>query len=87
MQGAGELISRIIWSPDGEALVTASERKGDSAALAPLVLWERDRDGTFAEVLCTETTWAGNPCCVPLALFNPLGDLVALEQPLVVVQW
>jgi WD40 repeat protein len=75
-----QLVSRVIWSPDGNALVSASGMPGDSMALAPLVLWQRDEKGAWAEVLRAETTRAGYDCCVPLALFNPAGDLVALEE-------
>jgi hypothetical protein len=48
--------------------------------LAPLVLWQRDEGGNWAEILRLDTTRAGYDCCVPLALFNPAGDLVALEE-------
>jgi WD40 repeat protein len=75
-----QLISRVTWSPDGNALVSASGVAGDSAALAPLILWQRDDQEGWAEVLRTETTRAGYDCCVSLALFNPAGDLVALEK-------
>jgi WD40 repeat protein len=75
----GQLISRSIWSPDGDALVTASGEPGNSDALAPLILWQRAGDGSFVEVFRTETIRAGWGCCVSLALFNSAGDLVALE--------
>jgi len=75
-----QMISRVTWSPDGNAMVSASGRAGDSGALAPLVLWRRDDAGTWGEVFRTETTRAGYDCCVPLALFSPAGDLVALEE-------
>jgi len=74
------VISRVIWSPDGNALVSASGKADNSGALAPLVLWQRDREGIWGEVFRTETTRAGYNCCVPLALFSPAGDLVALEE-------
>jgi WD40 repeat protein len=74
-----QLISRIVWSPDGNALVSASGVPGDSGALATLVLWQHNDEAAWTEVLRTETTRAGYDCCVSLALFSPAGGLVALE--------
>lgn len=75
-----QLISRVIWSPGGDALVTASGEPGNDTALGPLILWQRTAQGTFAEAFRTATTRSGYDCCVPLALFNPAGNLVALEE-------
>jgi WD40 repeat protein len=74
-----QVISRVVWSSDQAALVSASGQAGHDTALAPLVLWQLDDEGGWAEVFRTETTRAGYDCGVRLALFNPAGDLVAME--------
>lgn len=75
-----QLLAHVIWSPDGDAFVTASGEPFNSSALGPLILWQRTTEGAFAEVFRTETVHGGYDCCVHLALFNPAGSLVALEQ-------
>lgn len=75
-----QLLAHVIWSPDGDAFVTASGEPFNSSALGPLILWQRTTEGAYAEVFRTETVHGGYDCCVHLALFNPTGNLVALEQ-------
>jgi WD40 repeat protein len=68
------IIYRVIWSPDGSALVTA----GGKGEPGELILWEWDGDN-YRETTRSQTARAGYDCCTPLALFNPSGSLVALE--------
>ncbi len=69
-------IHRIFWSPDGSALVTA----GAEGEAGELILWERTAVGDYQETFRSQTVRAGYDFGVVLAAFNPIGNLVALEN-------
>lgn len=73
-----QAIIRVSWAPDGEALVAVSGDPLDGAA-GHLILWQQSEDGSFTEVFHSKTIHASNEAW-PVALFNPAGRLVALEQ-------
>lgn len=74
----GQAIARVIWAPDGNALVVASAEPHAVEAGA-LILWQRGEDGSFRELLRTRSVHAGYSNW-PVALFSPDGALVALEE-------
>ncbi|MGH2543080.1 MAG: WD40 repeat domain-containing protein, partial [Ardenticatenaceae bacterium] len=74
-----QLITRVVWAPDGDALVVTSGEPLNSAAPAPLILWERTENRSFTETFRAETINASNTP-VTVALFSPSGNRVALEQ-------
>lgn len=75
------LISQIVWSPDGGALVAAAVPDDSNSELpGPVVLWQQAADG-WREVARTASVRAGYDLgAQTTALFNPTGSLVALEQ-------
>lgn len=73
-----QAIIRVIWSPDGSALVAASGDPLDGTA-GTLILWQRIEDGSFVEVFQTKSIHTSNAAWT-VALFSPSGTLVALEQ-------
>ena len=77
---AEQVVSRVIWSPDSRAFVTASSRPSNDETPGVLILWQRREDGSFAEAYRTETVRAGYDCCVLLACFSSAGTLVAMES-------
>lgn len=82
LNGDGDvLISQIVWSPDGNALVAAAvPGDGNSELPGPVVLWQQTAAG-WREVARTASVRAGYDLgSQTTALFNPAGTLVALEQ-------
>ncbi len=73
-----QIITRVMWGPGGEAIIAASGDPLDSAA-GSLILWEHNGDGSFTESFRTKTIHTSNEAW-KVALFNPGGNLVALEQ-------
>lgn len=75
------LISQIVWSPGGGALVAAAVHDdGDSERPGPVVLWQQ-ADAGWREVARTTSVRAGYDLgSQRTALFNPAGSLVALER-------
>lgn len=75
---ADQKIARIIWSPDGDALVAASAAPYDSEP-GQMILWEETAVGEFVAAYQGESVRAGYSCCVTIAAFNPSGSQVAFE--------
>jgi WD40 repeat protein len=74
-------VSRIIWSPDGQALATVfGVEGGDSEGPGVIVLWKRLENGSFKEIYHVPNVQANYtlPNQV-LAIFNPSGSRVALQ--------
>jgi WD40 repeat protein len=70
--GADMTVTRLIWSPDGQALVTVFATSGTDAGA--IILWKRSADGTFEEVYHVVKS------SVKLAIFNPSGSRVVLQS-------
>lgn len=75
-------VSRLVWSPDGQALVTVfGIEGGDSVGPRAIVLWKRLGDGSFDAVYNIPNVQANYP--LPnqvLAIFNPSGSRVAMKS-------
>lgn len=79
--GAGRSVTRLIWAPDGQAMVTFFGIPGsDAVGSGVIVLWKRGAGGTFAEVYHVANVQAGEQSNLPLAIFNPSGSRVALQS-------
>ena len=72
-------ITRVIWSPNGDALIAASGDPYNGTTPGLLILWEQSGDGSFEDVFQTRTTRTGYES-EPLALFNSTGNFVAFEH-------
>jgi len=75
-------VSRLIWSPDGQALVTMlAEGSPGSGGPGVIVLWQRQANGSFEAIYHVANVQANYtlPNQV-LAIFNPSGSRVALES-------
>lgn len=72
-----QILARVIWSPQSDALIAASaaidERPGT------VILWEKTSDVTFTAVHQTESMRSGYSCCVTIAAFSPNGERAAFE--------
>lgn len=73
----GQTITRVIWSPDGDAFIAASANPYEE--LGYIILWEETGDGDFVATYQGESVRAGYTCCVTLAAFSPHGQYVAFE--------
>jgi WD40 repeat protein len=79
---ADMVVSRLIWSPDGQALATVfSVANGDSVGPGVIVLWKRLEDGSFEAIYHVPNVQANYtlPNQV-LAIFNPSGSRIALQS-------
>jgi WD40 repeat protein len=76
------VVTRLIWSPDSQALVTAFAIPGSEEVGSGLViLWKRDAGGIFKEVAHVPEVQAGyQQLSLTLAIFNPSGSRVALQS-------
>ncbi|WP_299029976.1 hypothetical protein [uncultured Thermanaerothrix sp.] len=72
-----QVITRVLWSPDGQALAAASGLEGQEV-LGTLRVWRRTADGTWQAVAESRSVRTGytNPA---LIAFSPQGHWVALE--------
>lgn len=75
-------VSRLIWSPDGQALTTVlGVESGDSVGSGVIVLWKRLGDGSFEAIYHVENVQANYPLPnLVLAVFNPSGNRIALKS-------
>jgi len=73
----GQTITRVIWSPSGDALVAAGANPYEE--VGQITLWEETGNGDFIATYQGESVRAGYTCCVTLAAFNPHGQQVAFE--------
>jgi WD40 repeat protein len=73
----GQTITRVIWSPTGDALVAAGANPYEE--VGQIILWEETGNGDFIAAYQGESVRAGYTCCVTLAAFSPDGQQVALE--------
>ena len=72
-------VTRLIWSPNGQAIVTVFGIP-DSDAIGVVILWLRNKNNTFEEVYHVANVQASNPDSrMNLAIFNPSGGRVALQ--------
>jgi WD40 repeat protein len=72
-------LTRLIWSPDGQSLITIIEAEpSDEADQGVITLWKRVEGGLFEAVYHVATVQANNSAWV-LATFNPTGHRVALQ--------
>jgi len=74
-------VTRLIWAPDGQALVTVLGIPGSDAAGSGLILlWKRSPDGSFAEIYHAANVQASyEQSYLALALFNRSGSRAALQ--------
>jgi len=75
-------VSRLIWSPDGQALVTVfGIASGESLEAGVIVLWQRQANHTFRAVYHVPNVQANysSPNQI-LAVFNPSGSRIALRS-------
>ncbi len=72
-------ITRVLWSPDGGALVAASGQPGNPEAEGQVVLWERKGTRTFEEAFRSVSVRTGYDLNRFVA-FSPSGNLVAFEH-------
>lgn len=78
---ATQSITKIIWSPDSRAFLAASGVTSGDDAAGTMILWAETADATFEELIRAEnvrTAYAAGSR--PLALFNPSGTMIALEN-------
>ena len=77
----GMRVTKLLWSPDGRALVTVFGSGGSGADSGQIVLWKRLDGETFAAVYAVPNVEAyyAIPNLV-LASFNPSGSRVALKS-------
>jgi WD40 repeat protein len=79
---ANMAVSRLIWSPDGQALATVfGVANGNDVGPGVIVLWKRLEDGSFEAVYYVPNVQANY--ALPnqvLAIFNPSGSRIALES-------
>ncbi|MBK8986454.1 MAG: WD40 repeat domain-containing protein [Chloroflexi bacterium] len=73
----GQTITRVIWSPTGDALVAAGANPYEE--VGQIILWEETGNGDFIATYQGESVRAGYTCCVTLAAFSPQGGYVAFE--------
>ena len=80
--GTGMAVTRLIWAPNGQALVTDFVIPGSEAVgSGVIILWKRSANGTFEEVYHVANVQAGYAQSnSPLAIFNPSGSRVALQS-------
>jgi len=80
--GTGMAVTRLIWSPDGKALVTVFGIPGSEAVgSGVIILWKRSANGAFEEVYHVANVQASyEQSYLPLAMFNPSGSRVALQS-------
>jgi WD40 repeat protein len=78
--GAAAAFTRLIWSPDGQSLVTAIDaRTSITASQGIVVLWKRLEDGSFTAIDHVANAQAGyDTPRLTLAAYNPAGRRVAL---------
>ena len=77
----GQTITKIIWSLDGTALVAASGVTSGEEKAGTMILWQEMETGAYRELLRAENVRTAHPHGPrPIALFNPGGTLVALEN-------
>jgi WD40 repeat protein len=72
-----QIITRVIWSPDGEALIGASAAPDDSPGL--VILWEKTADESFVPAHQAISVRSGYTRGVTIAAFSPSGRRVAFE--------
>jgi len=75
-------VSRLIWSPDGQALATVfGVASGDDVGPGMVVLWKRLEDGSFEAIYHVPNVQANytRPNQV-LAIFNHSGSRIALQS-------
>jgi len=74
-------VARLVWSPDGQALVTVlSSASPGGVGPGVLVLWKRGGDGKFSAVYHVANAQASyNAPNLTLAAFNPSSSRVALQ--------
>ncbi|MFQ5422088.1 MAG: hypothetical protein ACE5EY_17205, partial [Anaerolineae bacterium] len=70
----------VIWSPAGNALVTAGVPDLNGTRPGAIILWQQEADGRFHEQFRTRSIRAGYTCCNWPAPFNPSGTRVAMEK-------
>lgn len=73
----GQTITRVIWSPAGDAFVAAAANPSEE--LGQMILWEANAVADFVATYRGESVRAGYTCCVTLAAFSPHGQQVAFE--------
>ncbi len=74
----GQSIQRVLWSPDGMALLAATGGRHSEEA-GTVILWQRGEDGTFQELFRSLSVLVGSSRG-EAALFNPCGNLVAFVE-------
>jgi WD40 repeat protein len=75
-KAAETAITRLIWSPSGQVLVTLSSGAEDRGFI---VLWKRPEDGSFLPVYGSANAQASNTANFLVQVtFNPAGSRVAL---------
>lgn len=72
-----QVITRVLWSPDGQALAAASGLEGQEV-LGTLRVWRRAADGTWQAVAESHSVRTGYTTPTLIA-FSPAGHWVALE--------
>ena len=78
---ANQAVTQIIWSPDGSALLAASGVTSGEDAAGTMILWQETAGGAYQELIRAENVRTAQPAGTrPIALFNPSGTLVALEN-------
>jgi WD40 repeat protein len=75
-------VSRLVWSPDGQALATVfGAASGDSVGPGVIVLWKRLEDGAFEMVYHVPNVQANyTQPNLALVIFNPEGNRAALQS-------
>ena len=76
---AGLALTQVVWSPDGQALITILKAGiSDEADQGVILLWKRLEGGSFEAVYHVATLQADNSAWV-LATFSPTGRRVAVQ--------
>lgn len=75
---ADQMIARVLWSPNSDALVAASAAAYDSSP-GRMILWEETAVGDFVAAYQGESVRAGYTRFATIAAFNPSGSRVAFE--------
>lgn len=75
-------VTRLIWSPDGQSLVTVfGAGSPGSGGPGEIILWQRLGDGSFEAVYHIANVQANYTTAnLVLATFNPSGSRVALQS-------
>ncbi|HEX7568221.1 MAG TPA: WD40 repeat domain-containing protein, partial [Anaerolineaceae bacterium] len=75
----GSIVSKLIWSPDGQALIVATTGNDPADGIGgKIVLWQRNQNN-FNEIFSMDNMVTGDLSAI-LAEFNPSGNLVAIQK-------